>query len=160
MKTNSCGNIALHQMKLQTCRAHNMKACDHIYNLPARRIIPTEQSRADNDERWSAPAFLRMRRWANIIFELLATSFPSGNLVGDLPNSTASLFATSGKPSTLLPLGNSYSKFGGTKTVCESGQDNPEAHQVVPADDSDYFNAFKKILSWMTNAVAAQSRVD
>ena len=31
MKTNFGMIIALHQMKLQTCRAHNMKAYDHIY---------------------------------------------------------------------------------------------------------------------------------
>ena len=54
MMTNSGGSIALHQIKLQTRDVDQMKAYDHIYLLLAREIIPTEQSRAENDQRWSA----------------------------------------------------------------------------------------------------------
>ena len=66
MKTNSCGSIALHQMKLQR-RAQNMKAYDHIYQLLARQLIPKELSRAENDQRSPANTQLWIRRSANII---------------------------------------------------------------------------------------------
>ena len=65
--TNSGGSIALHQMKLQTRRAQNMKAYDYIYQLLARRRIPTDKSKAENDQRSPAQTYLRMRRWANTI---------------------------------------------------------------------------------------------
>ena len=72
MKTNSERSITLHQMKQQTCRVQKMKAYYHIYDLRARQLIPIEQSRAENDQRWSAPTFLWMRRWANIILTGIA----------------------------------------------------------------------------------------
>ena len=64
---NSGGSKALHRMKLQARRLHRIKAhgCGHV--ISSRELIPTEQSRAENDQRCPAPTFLRMRRWANTI---------------------------------------------------------------------------------------------
>ena len=55
---------------------------------------------------------------------------------------------------------NSQSKSGDTETMCGSGQNKPEAHRVVPANDSQHVNAFKKRSSRMTNHVSTQRRVN
>ena len=65
--TNSVGIIAPPKMKLETRRWHRIKAHTCLHVISSRELIPTEQLRAELDQRSPAHTFLPMRRWANTI---------------------------------------------------------------------------------------------
>ena len=52
--TNSGAGIGSRQVKLQTRRSQKIKPHDHSYCLSSRERIPTEESRAENDQRCRA----------------------------------------------------------------------------------------------------------
>ena len=140
--TNSVPSIALHRMKLQARRLHRIKAhgCGHV--ISSRELVPTEQSRAEHDQRWPTPTLLWMWRWANMIltcitlrqyrsllyellYELSFSNGSSGALrvtlrVQAIQSLLYESCATGGKPSTRLPPGELVEQLWSSHSSLES----------------------------------------